>query len=61
MIIARKNIKEFITANGASTEDAIVADCVANGIREKRVKRVIERMTERGKLVKNGDNYNLPA
>ena len=60
-MIVRKSIKDFLTANGASTEAAIVADCVANGAREKRVKRAIERMTTRGKLVKTNDNYDLSA
>ena len=58
-MIVRKNIKEFLTANGESAKTAIVADCVANGAREHRVERVLERMTAHGKLVQNGDNYNL--
>ncbi len=60
-MIVRKNIKDFLTANGESAKAAIVADCVANGAREQRVERALERMTTRGKLVKNGDDYNLPA
>ena len=58
-MIVRKNIKEFITANGASTETSIVAACVAQGAKERRVERVIERMTRHGKLVKSGENYDL--
>ena len=58
-MIVRKGIKEFLTLNGESAREAIVADCVAKGARERRVERVIDRMTERGKLVKNGNDYEL--
>lgn len=58
-MIIRKGIKEFLTANGESAKADIVADCVANGARERRVERILERMTTRGKLVQNGDNYVL--
>ena len=60
-MIVRKNIKEFLAANGASTEEAIVVACAENGVRAERAQRVIERMTTHGKLVKTDDNYDLPA
>ena len=60
-MIVIKGIKDFLAANGASTEEVIVAACVENGTRAERAQKVIERMTTRGKLVKTDDNYDLPA
>ena len=60
-MVVIKGIKKFLAANGASTEEAIIAACIENGVRAERAQKVIERMTTRGKLVKTNDNYDLPA
>jgi hypothetical protein len=60
-MIVRKCIKDFLAANGESTTAAIVAGCAENGASEKRVERVLDRMSTRGKIVKNGDSYSLPV
>ena len=57
----RKEIKDFITANGTSSEASIIAACVAAGIRQNRVERVLDRLATRGKLIKVGDDYSFPA
>ncbi len=61
-MIVRHGIRDFLKANGASTETAIVADCVAQGAMEKQVKKILERWVNRGSITKNGDTYDfLPS
>jgi len=55
----RKYIKEYITANGPSTENALVEDCVLKGALPDRAERILEKMTKRGKLIKSGDDYSI--
>ena len=56
----RKGIKKFLTDNGASTQAAIVADCIATlTVKPRRVIRVIEQMTGEGEIIKTGDNYDV--
>ena len=61
MINSRKNIKDYITANGASTAPVLVEDGVLKGAPPDRVESIIARMTAHGKLIKAGDDYSLPV
>ena len=61
-MIVRYGIRDFLKANGASTEAAIVADSVAQGAKEKQVKKILERWVNRGSITKTGDTYDfLPS
>lgn len=56
----RKGIIDYLTANGASTKEAIVADCCNTlSIRPRRVEHVLDTMTDGGKVVKTDDNYSI--
>ncbi len=56
----RKAIEDFLTANPASTQEAVVADCVDTiAVRSRRVVRVLERMTDSGYVVKTDDTYSM--
>ena len=61
MVNSRKHIKDYITANGASTAPALVEDSVLKGALPDRVESIINRMTANGKLIKAGENYSLPV
>ena len=60
-MVVRREIKNFITANGTSSEASIISACVEAGIRQNRVEDVLNRMTARGRLVKVDNNYSFPA
>jgi predicted HTH transcriptional regulator len=55
----RKQIKDYITANGPSTEAELATECAKEGVREERVSRVLERLVTRGKLTESGGDYSL--
>ena len=55
----RKQIKDYIIANGPSTEAELVTECAKDGVREGRVNRVLERLVTRGKLTESGGDYSL--
>ncbi len=55
----RKNIREYIIANGPSTENDFVEDSVLKGAYPERVEYILKRMTDNGRLIKSGDNYDL--
>jgi hypothetical protein len=61
MINSRKHIKDYITANGASTAPVLVQDSVLKGALPDRVEAIIKRMTTNGKLIKSGNDYSLPV
>jgi len=58
-VYVRKQIIDYITASGPSTEAELVTECLANGIRERRVNRVLERMVNNGVLSESGGDYSL--
>ena len=57
----RKDIRNFITANGASTAETIIADGVAKGSPNWKMQQIIDRQTAKGKLIKTGDDYSFPV
>ena len=59
MINSRKHIRDYITANGASTARVLVEDSVSKGALPDRVETIIKKMVKNGKLIKTGDDYSL--
>ncbi len=55
----RKYIKEYITANGPSTANELIADSILKGGLPDRIEDIINRMTTNGKLIKSGDDYTI--
>ena len=58
-VAIRKVVKEYITANGASTKEELKAALAAAGAREHRSERLVDRMTRRGKLIESGGTYTV--
>jgi hypothetical protein len=59
MTPVRKYIKEYIIANGPSTEGELVEDSVLKGAYPDRAEIILKKMTDNGKLIKSGDNYDI--
>ena len=59
MATIRKYIKEYITANGPSTANKLVEDCVLKGALPDRAELILKKMTRNGKLIKSGDDYDI--
>lgn len=60
----RKELKTYLTANGASSREDICAAVVAAAgpeVDTEWVEEIIDRMHGRGKLTKVGENYDLPV
>ena len=59
MATIKNDIRAYITANGPSTENALVEDVTSKGAYDDRVRHIIKRMTDNGKLIKSGDDYTI--
>jgi DNA-binding transcriptional regulator PaaX len=55
----RKQIIDYITANGPVTEAELVMGCAEEGIRESRVNAVLARLVTRGVLTESGGDYSI--
>jgi len=57
----RKQIKDYIAANPFATATAaeLVTECAENGVRERRVDRVLARLVANNVLTKSGDDYTI--
>ena len=58
-ILVIPKMKDFLTTNGPSTREEIVAALDAFGLKERRVNAAIDRRFANGKLSKVGDDYDL--
>ena len=59
MATIRKFINEYITANGPSTAEDLIADSVLKGAYPDRAESILQKMTDNGKLIKSGDDYDI--
>ena len=59
MATIRKYITEYIIANGPSTESDLVEDSVLKGAYPDRAESILRKMTDNGKLIKSGDDYDI--
>jgi hypothetical protein len=53
----RKLIREYVIANGPATEAQLITAGDANGASERRCRKIIDKMIERGKIIKSGDDH----
>ncbi len=54
----RQPLKEFIKANPACTEAAIMAEGITMGADEERITSVLIKWIEKGKVIKTGENHS---
>jgi hypothetical protein len=59
MATIRKDIREYIIANGPSTAGEIVEDCILKGAYPDRAESILAKMTDNGKLIKSGSDYDI--